>query len=634
NGAVAAAADGDTLRVEAGTYAEDIDLRGRDLSLVSADGPARTILSPTNPIRIDDGRLEGFTIAPAPAVAVYVTSGAPSLRELHIESPATHGVSIAGGNPLVEEVGVWNAGLHAFMITGGSPIVQRSVSYGAGNYGFAVKSASTLRSSIAIGGAWGFVFENEASTASNLVAVGTSTGAVAAMYATTITNSAFRDNPVAVRCFSGAAPTFTNGLAWNTATATGCAASVLADVDAVDPGFASWSTTLPFAQIDLRPTGTSPMVNAGTGTDTDGSVADLGAFGGPENDWRDRDGDGYPVLFDCDDHDEATYVYAPERGDGMDNDCDGTVDEDVVVDPGDTGDTATDTGADTDEPSDNTDLDADGFPAATDCDEHNVASYPGARERTDGADNDCDGLVDEGTAAGDDDLDGYTEFGGDCDDTRADRHPGNASNEPDGIDHDCDGEVDRTRGIDADGDDYFDNGGDCDDTDPLTNPGQSDPTDGVDDDCDGLADDDALRTDADGDGQTPEMGDCDDENALVFFGAVDTADDFVDQDCNGTDNYDADRDGDPAPASGGTDCDDHRSTVYPGAPELCGDNADNDCDGVYEEDCDAASTKLTADEEDCGCAAVELRSSLGLGALLATLALSRRRARTRSRSSS
>ena len=41
---------------------------------------------------------------------------------------------------------------------------------------------------------------------------------------------------------------------------------------------------------------------------------------------------------------------------------------------------------------------------------------PGAVEQPDWRDNDCDGVVDEGTENYDDDGDGYTEVGGDCDD--------------------------------------------------------------------------------------------------------------------------------------------------------------------------------------------------------------------------
>jgi MYXO-CTERM domain-containing protein len=630
NAAVAAAADGDTVRVEAGTYAEDLDLRGRSLTVISEDGPAVTTLSPTNTIRLDNGAFEGFTVSPAPATAITIASGAPTVREIYVEAPSSIGVAISGGSPLIEEVGVWNAGLHAFVVTGGSPTLQRDVSYLAAKNGFYLKSASTVRNDISIGGMWGFVFENEASTATNLVGVGASSGGVAALFTSTISNSAFRDNLVALKCFNSAVPVFPNGMAWLNATANNCTGSPLAAVRVADPSFSSWNASYPFEQLDLRPTGTSPMLDAGTGLDTDGTTADLGAFGGSEADWRDRDGDGYPVVFDCDDHQADSYVYAPERADGRDNDCDGLVDEDIPVDTGgddtgggdsgdtaDSGDTDTDTGN-----ASGTDLDGDGWPASVDCDEHNLATYPGAPERMDGADNDCDEMIDEGTAAGDDDGDGFSELGGDCDDTRADRNPSAVDDQNDGVDNDCDGLDDSARGADLDGDDHFDSVDDCDDTDPLANVDALDPTDGVDNDCDGLADDTMLNADGDGDGQTPSQGDCEDDNPGVFFGNTDIPDDFRDQDCNGTDNYDADRDGDPSPASGGTDCDDTRSTVYLGAPELCDDNADNDCDGTYDEDCDGGAA--VTEDPGCGCATADPgTSTLGLAAL--ALALVRRR---------
>ena len=635
NAAVTASASGDVILVEPGVYAEDLDLRGRTLTVQSSGGPAKTTITPTTSVRLDGGVLEGFSIAPAPATAILISSGSPTLRELHIQGPSSYGVQISGGNALIEEVGVWNAGIHGFIVSGGAPVIARSVSYEASNYGFAIKSASFVKNSVAIGGAWGFVFENAQTSASHLVAVGASSAAVAALYASTVANSVFQDNTFALKCFNGAVPVFPNGMAYNTANATNCTGTPLAAVDNLEPGFTSWSAGLPLAQIDLRPTATAAMRNVGTGTDTDGSVADLGAFGGSENGWRDRDGDGYPVLFDCDDRDADTYVYADERADGYDNDCDGIVDEDIPVDTGDTdvvdtGDTdVVDTG-DTDDTDDTDtptggDLDGDLYLASVDCDEHNRATYPGAREIVDGADNDCDGAVDEGTPAADDDLDGYSEVRGDCDDTRSDRYPGAEDTGQDGVDNDCDGAPDDATGADRDSDGFTDTGGDCDDTNAATNPDAVDTLDGVDSDCDGTTDQEALAVDADGDGQTIGQGDCDDGNPATYTGAVDTPDDFIDQDCSGTDNYDADRDGDPSPASGGTDCDDTRSTVYPGAAELCGDNADNDCDGSFEEDCEAEDVGLPADTT-CGCGTSSPGGSVAIAlAALVTLGVRRRR---------
>jgi hypothetical protein len=52
----------------------------------------------------------------------------------------------------------------------------------------------------------------------------------------------------------------------------------------------------------------------------------------------DADSDGFatttagPQEIDCDDADALTYPGAPELLDGKDNDCDGTIDEDTTVD--------------------------------------------------------------------------------------------------------------------------------------------------------------------------------------------------------------------------------------------------------------------------------------------------------------
>ena len=59
------------------------------------------------------------------------------------------------------------------------------------------------------------------------------------------------------------------------------------------------------------------------------------------------------------------------------------------------------------------DKDGDSFAKDVDCDDDDAAIYPGAKERENCIDDDCDGLVDEGTTNEDFDKDGYCPSTGD-----------------------------------------------------------------------------------------------------------------------------------------------------------------------------------------------------------------------------
>ena len=273
--------------------------------------------------------------------------------------------------------------------------------------------------------------------------------------------------------------------------------------------------------------------------------------GCPEPGPEDADGDGWSPPEDCDDLVSSTNPGAGEWCDGVDNDCDGTVDEGY-------------------------DEDGDGFKTCGDqgdCDDSSAAVNPGAEEVCDNVDNNCDGAIDEGCAA-DGDGDGWYPPA-DCDDADPLVHP-DAEEVCDGVDNNCDGTIDE--GFDDDGDGWSYCGGlDCDDTDPTVHPEAPEVCDGADQDCDGLIDED-FDVDQDGWTTCDDPVDCDDSAPGIHPGAPEQCN-GLDDDCDGVIDEDTtdDNDGDGVSACNG-DCDDGNPNIYPGALEIP-NGIDDDCSG-------------------------------------------------------
>jgi hypothetical protein len=113
--------------------------------------------------------------------------------------------------------------------------------------------------------------------------------------------------------------------------------------------------------------------------------------------------------------------------------------------------------------------------------------------------------------------------------------------------------------IDNDGDGFTENEGDCDDEDADLNP-----------------------EDLDSDDFSTCDGDCDDVDNDIYPGADEIYYNDEDENCDPSDEYDADGDGfdSATETNNGQDCDDGNENINPDAQEDPTDGVDTDCDGV------------------------------------------------------
>ena len=293
----------------------------------------------------------------------------------------------------------------------------------------------------------------------------------------------------------------------------------------------------------------------------------------------DDDDDGDPDLVDCEPLNPAVHSLAAESCNGLDDDCDDEVDEELgLLACGDGECFHT--------------VEACQAGKQVSCDPMEGATY----EICDGKDNDCDELVDEDF--------GWQSCGkGECAHTvqvcidgkpvQCDPWEGAAPELCDGKDNDCDGVIDEPGAADCQ--EYFQDNDwdghgagasaclcepsakykavlddDCDDLNPWSFPGATELCDGVDNDCDEEVDEEGATgcnwffADGDGDG----------------YGSGDAV-------CSCL-----------APGGGWAvtpgDCDEGSSDVHPGALESC-DELDNDCDGETDEGFD-----FDSDTNHCG----------------------------------
>ncbi|MEY4118812.1 MAG: hypothetical protein RLZZ116_2140 [Planctomycetota bacterium] len=285
-------------------------------------------------------------------------------------------------------------------------------------------------------------------------------------------------------------------------------------------------------------------------TDCDDSNASVGAA--TTTYYRDADGDTYGTSgttqvactqpsgyvtnsSDCNDGDATIKPGATEICDGIDNDCDASIDEGLAsvtyyrdADGDNYGNlSVTQTTCTGSAPT--------GYVLnSTDCNDANQFAYPGAAETcaNDGTDNDCDGEANADSEASDS-VNYFVDVDGDSYTVGAAAkycvNPGSGF---------------RTTS----------SGTDCNDSNAAVNPGATETCNTIDDDCDSSIDEGVTTTyyaDGDGDG----------------FGRSTTSQ----QACTAPTGY----------VTSSTDCNDNNAAIKPDATDIC-DGVDNNCDGTID----------------------------------------------------
>ncbi len=279
---------------------------------------------------------------------------------------------------------------------------------------------------------------------------------------------------------------------------------------AYDPLADSWTPTstagVPPARMRHTAvrTNTDMIIWGGEGfTSTGGLYCSLPCT--PTTWYQDLDGDGYgsssvtqssctkPAGYvssngDCNDGNPAINPGAAEICNGIDDNCNGRIDEGF-------------------------DHDGDGFTTCGgDCNDNDATVYPGAPQLCDGKNNNCSDPSWPAVPANerDNDGDGFRICQGDCDDTKANVYPG-APQLCDGINNNCSDPSWPTvpaNEADADADGYRICAGDCNDGNSAVHPGAAEVCNGIDDNCNGQIDEDAAGVDSDGDGVPNACDNC------------------------------------------------------------------------------------------------------------------------------